>query len=262
MEHQAMMMLAQLRSKSPQLMGHQPLCLTGLPLQSTTSMMRQHWKMKYNRQTRTTDADKINVNGYISDIDFTIIEGFENLSGTVTFPDNAKAGEKAYIEAYSDETSTFGSAQIVYSSEKTVQYKISGLMNATEYVVMIESDNYQVQYFDQQYTVDYAAHIDTTDASADNAVNFTLYAGGSICGTTYDNDQPASDIIVVAYSNKTNALYGAISQDNGRYCIYGLGMSDDYELKASRSSNAAPFYYNETKTSRDQGIFHQKELQN
>jgi hypothetical protein len=206
----------------------------------------------YNRQTRTTDADKINVNGYVTDIDFTIIEGFETLSGTVTFPDNAKAAEKAYIEAYSEKTSTFGSAQVIYSNEKTVQYKISGLMNATDYVVMIESDNYQVQYFDQQHTVDYAAHIDTTDATADNAVNFTLYAGGSICGKTYDNDQLASDIIVVAYSNKTNALYGAISQDNGRYCIYGLGMSDDYELKASRSSGAAPFYYNETKTSRDQ----------
>jgi len=207
----------------------------------------------YNRQTRTTDADKNDVNGYVTDIDFTIIEGFETLSGTVTFPDNAKAGEKAYIEAYSDKTSTFGSAQVIYSTKKTVQYKISGLMNATDYVVMIESDNYQVQYFNQQYTVDYATHIDTTDATADNAVNITLYSGGSICGKTYDNDQPASDIIVVAYSNKTNAFYGTISQDNGRYCIYyGLGMSDDYELKASRSSDTAPFYYNETKTSRDQ----------
>ncbi|KPA17908.1 Dystroglycan-type cadherin-like domain protein, partial [Candidatus Magnetomorum sp. HK-1] len=206
----------------------------------------------YNRQTRTTNADKINVNGYVTDIDFTIIEGFETISGTVTFPDSVQSGEKAYIEAYSDETASFGSTQLVYSNEKTVPFKISGLMNATDYVVMIESDNYQVQYFDQQYTVDYATRIDTTDSIADNAINFTLYSGGSICGTTYDNDQPASDIIVVAYSNKTNAFYGAISQDDGDYCIYGLSLSDDYELKASRSSESAPFYYNETKTSRNQ----------
>ena len=110
----------------------------------------------------------------------------------------------------------------------------------------------QTFFFDQQNTVDYATRIDNTDATADKVVNFTIYSGGSICGKTYDNDQPASDIIVVAYSNKTNAFYGAISQEYGRYCIYGLGISDDYELKASRSSDAAPFYYNETKTSRDQ----------
>ncbi|MBF0449847.1 MAG: carboxypeptidase regulatory-like domain-containing protein, partial [Candidatus Magnetomorum sp.] len=218
----------------------------------TVELYHPNQYLIYNKQNRSADADKINVNGHVTDIDFTIIEGFETLSGTVTFPESAQSGEKAYIEAYSDKTSTFGSATVMYDHEKTVPYMISGLNDAKDYVVMIESEMYQIQYFDQQSHPENATLIDTTDTIEDKNVTFILYSGASICGKTYDDGQPASDIILVAYSNKTNAFYGNISQKDGSYCIDGLNLADDYELKAIRNSDSAPFYYNQTATTRDQ----------
>jgi UDP-N-acetyl-D-mannosaminuronate dehydrogenase len=41
-------------------------------------------------------------------------KGFKTISGTVTFPETAIPGEKAYIEAYSEKTSCYGNQTIIF----------------------------------------------------------------------------------------------------------------------------------------------------
>ncbi|ETR66839.1 MAG: hypothetical protein OMM_05458 [Candidatus Magnetoglobus multicellularis str. Araruama] len=113
---------------------------------------------------------------------------------------------------------------------------------------MIYADHYLTQYYDQQRTSESAILVNTLDHIE---INLTLNPGGSISGTVYKDEKPASGIIVVAYSNQLDAMRGSISQEDGTYRIDGLDFVNDYEIYASIESGSAPFYYNKNQTTRN-----------
>ena len=92
----------------------------------------------------------------------------------------------------------FGGASVVFQGQDPVVYTINEIRHADDYIIMIDSSTYQTQYFDHQYDETKTRRINTGDGIIDQDINFTLSSGAAICGSIFDNDQPASNVIVSA----------------------------------------------------------------
>jgi PKD repeat protein len=208
----------------------------------------------YDSHTSESDADLIDISdGIVSGIDFMVYSGTQTISGTVNFPGSAVPGEIAWIDAFSQSTGSDGSAEVILIDGNTASYQIKGLKKATDFTVVAWGKQYQEQYFNGQTDASKAAQINTADDIPDNQVNFDLTPGATISGTIYEEGIPVEGFLVLAISDNTNSFGGSTTASDGSYLIDGLDIADDFIIKAQKSGKA-PFYYNETATTRDEKL--------
>ncbi|ETR70812.1 MAG: hypothetical protein OMM_02967 [Candidatus Magnetoglobus multicellularis str. Araruama] len=207
----------------------------------------------YDHQTDKLQADRIVVENHVSGIDFSLQSYTATISGYLTFPENASAGDVVWIDAFSQSTASGNGVQIVHQNERTVPYTIKGLTKANDYILNTWSTTYKEQYFDNQLNRIDATYVDTSDDLPDTSVNFVLQYGASISGVVYCNNQPVSAIQVQATSDETNSWGATTSKKDGSYIIEGLSLASDFIVDA-RKYGAAPFYYNESQTTRSRKL--------
>jgi hypothetical protein len=208
----------------------------------------------YENHANESDADLINVTeGIVSGIDFVVYSGTQTISGTVTFPGSAVPGEIAWIDAFSPSTGSDGSAEVVLVEGKTASYQIKGLKKASDFTVVAWGKQYQEQYYNQQTDGYKANYVNTADDVLDDHIDFNLTPGATISGIVYEEGIPVEGFQILATSDKTNSFGGSTTLSDGSYLIDGLDLSDDYIVKVQKSGRA-PFYYNQTSTTRDEKL--------
>ncbi|KPA13920.1 Dystroglycan-type cadherin-like domain protein, partial [Candidatus Magnetomorum sp. HK-1] len=205
----------------------------------------------FNNQTKVSNADLLNVYGCITDIDFTLSPGNQIISGTVKFPGSAQKGDKAWVEAFSEKTGSLGSATVILNDNQEVSYEIKGLKATDDFIMLSYADNYPTQYYLMQKERTLADLVDTSDAILDTSIDFQLSPGASIRGKIYADGALFEGAIVSAFSQHTDSWGGTKSRSDGSYIIEGIDTADDFIIKATRSSDAAPFYYHQIATTRN-----------
>jgi len=197
----------------------------------------------YNDQTSADLANIISISEEIvSGIDFHVSSGSQVISGTINFPISAETGDIVWIDAHSPATGSNGSAEVILYQGHTANYEISGLKQATDFIVVAWGKNYQEQYYDRQPTENFATLVNTSDAIPDNAINFDMNPGASISGFVYQDENPANDWYIEAFSESASSFGGHSYIDNGNYVIEGLDQASDYIIKVYKIG-MAPFYY-------------------
>jgi hypothetical protein len=199
----------------------------------------------YDQKLSPDEANKINLsNGNHLDIHFTLPDRIPEVSGTITFPDQAIQGDTVIIDAFSD-TDSGNSTSVVYSGQKIVSYRIIGLQE-TKYFVLASSDtnSYLRQYFDGVYEKNQAFMIDTADEITDNQVNFVMTYGATISGQIrYPDYSSAGANIFVMIQSKANPDFSSDCRTDadGKYMISGLNPRSDYIVSAEKTD--FPIYY-------------------
>jgi len=199
----------------------------------------------YDGQSDWNNAKLVDITkGSVSGINFNLAAtGSGNLSGYITFPDNAQKGESVWIDAFSNKSNFGASASATYNGEYAVEYSINNLVKSDDYIVSVWSDKYMLKYFNNALTEEYATLIDIIDSDPQN-INFSLEQGNEISGKIINNGTGASNVIVSAWSYKTGSIGETRSDESGLYHIIGLSSADDFIIKAVYN-NTAPFYYND-----------------
>jgi PKD repeat protein len=208
----------------------------------------------YDGQTVEDQSTIISVSeGTVSGIDFHVSSGSKVISGTVNFPESATTGEIVWVDAHSNSTGSSGSAEVMLLHGKTANYKITGLKEASDFIVVAWGKRYQEQYYDGQTTEKNADRVNTEDEIPDDAINFDMNPGASISGTVYQDGNPATDLYIEAFSEMSSSFGGHTYIADGSYLIEGLDLASDYIIKVYKSG-MAPFYYHTSGNTRDDSL--------
>jgi PKD repeat protein len=183
--------------------------------------------------------------------DFVIEQlNLKTISGTLSFPSDAKMGAAARISAIS-EKGTSGSVQVIYTGKAVVPYTITGLVKADDYIVSAESDHYQTLYYSNVSTGSDATLVDISDGSVSD-IHFVFSTGNSISGYVYSYGNPADGLDVSAWSEKTKSFGNTQTQEDGSFIIYGLDAADDFIVKVKKSGVLPFFYFNNESSVRNE----------
>jgi len=197
----------------------------------------------YNGQKNEDVANIISVSeGVVSGIDFNLSSGSQVISGTVHFPMSAQIGDIVWIDAHSPSTGSNGSSEAMLVQGNQVNYEITGLLKASDFIVVAWGKNFQEQYYHHQSIESSANLVNTADTIPDHAIDFDMNPGASISGVVYQNGSPANDLYIEAFSESASSFGGHTYIDNGNYLIEGLDLANDYIVKVYKTG-MAPFYY-------------------
>ncbi len=171
--------------------------------------------------------------------------------------------QDVWVNAWSDSV-MYGMGEV---TDDNGTYRISHLMQATDYRIEVWDDNYSHQFFQLDDnctlpdavddTVDYSAcGIDPTGTSDwgmatlvdlyaydASGIDFILSAGVTISGTVTGADgTPLQDVFVSAWSESTNAWGGEPTDDNGTYTLRNLREGTDYRVEIQDENYAHQFF--------------------
>ncbi|KPA11780.1 secreted protein containing PKD domain protein [Candidatus Magnetomorum sp. HK-1] len=153
-------------------------------------------------------------------IDFILSSNSYEITGIITFPDNAVVGEYVWIHAVSSSSQTDRRIKVKYNGQQFVFYTFSNLKPARDYMVSASSPMYLKQQFPNnpvQLTEQSVYHID-----------FNIQKGMQVSGTVYENGNPAANVMVSARSERTGGFGNTITAFDGSYTIGALFPSNDY----------------------------------
>ncbi|KPA10522.1 secreted protein containing PKD domain protein [Candidatus Magnetomorum sp. HK-1] len=203
--------------------------------------------MFYNNSYQQQDAHKIDLtSNNVLNADFTLPQNQSKISGSIHFPENAIKDEQVCINAVSKSINTKGRICISYNGDKSVLYMIEGLIHASDYLVSVQSDNYQNIFYDQVFIKDEARLVNLEHSEAID-IDFFLTRGIRISGKIYDNyNNPLPNIDVSAYSERTESFGKTTSLSDGSYMIEGLDFSDDFVITAKKSNQSIYYYSSHT----------------
>ncbi|MFA6457734.1 MAG: carboxypeptidase-like regulatory domain-containing protein, partial [Bacteroidota bacterium] len=157
-----------------------------------------------------------------------------SLSGTVK--DESGGSIKNFSITARD---TFGSYYGNYYYSGTNNYSVTGLQTG-KYKVQASAPGYISQWFNGKSTMDSAAIVSVVKGFDTPNINFVLSRGGSISGIVKDkNGKGVSNASVFALDTTYDDISMAITDDSGKYIVYGLPSgvfyvavtSDDYLLQ-------------------------------
>jgi len=192
-----------------------------------------------NKRINATYIDLLSKNFYGAD--FSLYNECNSIYGKIEFPENAKYGEEVSVHISSKSVGLDKDLNIVYTGVNPVNYTIDGLIKSNDYIVVLKSEKYKTQYYNNVSKRNKAQPIDITTQSVDN-INFTLSNGRSISGIIFENGNPAEGIVVYAESIQKQSFGISTSLADGSYMIGGLEPADDYLIKVTRNGSPSLFY--------------------
>ncbi|MBF0451443.1 MAG: carboxypeptidase regulatory-like domain-containing protein, partial [Candidatus Magnetomorum sp.] len=203
----------------------------------------------YNAKTSWYKADKVNVlKTDYSGVNFTLSSDTGTISGSITVPNGALAGEEVWVDAFSETLRSNGATMIRVTSACEEElgcvypYTIKALKRGDNYVVIANSEKYQTMFYDNQTTFDDVTLVDISSENVQN-VDFLVNTGYYISGTIVDsNNAGLSGIEVEAWSAATDSWGIASTDSSGNFKIGGLNDGSDFIVQAFKE-NEAPFIY-------------------
>ncbi len=184
-------------------------------------------------------------------IDFTLpsLNNLVTISGAITFPETASAGDTVRVAAISAGIGVEREVDVSLSSAGlTETYTIPALLKAADYRVSVRSRQYRFQYFNGAATENDATLVDISGGSIED-IDFILGVGTAISGQVTKDGTGLSGVEVTAWSDSLGVGGFALSQSDGAYVIRGLEKAPDYvvEVNAWRRGLGS-FFYNADRT--------------
>jgi len=207
----------------------------------------------YNNAYQSEDATSIDIlNDDIAEINFSIETDLSMISGIIEFPDSASNGDSARLDVKSRSTGVQGFIEVKYTGELSVNYSITGLLPSDDYILTVRSDIYLNRYWNgsNEYGTKYAEHaIALNTMSGQAEANLKLDPGRSIEGVVMDSNAKALEGVQIdIWSDKEGVAVITHSLSDGSYKVKGLEMADDFQIKATTSTNAKFYYYDKSKS--------------
>ena len=183
----------------------------------------------YDGAEKIQDAKSIDISqDNKTDIVLNLDRNTKTISGTITFPENAM-GHMVWVYAWSIKLQAENQTSVENTGNNEVRYTITGLRPSDDYMVSVDSNIYQQQFFYNANTLSDATRIDLTNDETQDDIDFTLHKGVSISGTIYSkNDEPLDNVHVEAWSASKDSLGFSTSESDGSFSIGGLQNTDDY----------------------------------
>jgi PKD repeat protein len=207
----------------------------------------------YDHVYQSDDATNIDVlNDDITGVDFTIAANLSEITGRIDFPATATNGDLVRVAVKSSSTGIEGFIEITFKDNLEVDYKINGLLPSDDYILQVRSDVYLNRYWNGANDfgtkhVENALPVSTLSGSA--TANLSLNPGLRIEGTVKDaSGELLEGIQIDVWSDKEKVAAITHTSSDGTYSISGLEEADDYQIKATTSTNAKFYYYNETES--------------
>jgi PKD repeat protein len=192
----------------------------------------------YKEQNEWENATMVKLfEGDALGIDFILSPNTAIISGNVTFPLSAKSEDTVRIYAVSESVGSQGSAEVVMNGERLVPYRITGLVNAPDYIVSTVSDKFIKQYYNATGDAIDATPVDTNSGAG---INFILQSGASISGIITGNDP--TGVRVEAWSDILESGGGTEVGPDGAWTISGLAPTEDYHISAGKQGFPTIYY--------------------
>ena len=206
----------------------------------------------YDGKTKISEAKRVDLkDDDKSKVDFTLTLQTElgKIAGIITVPQNAAQGEEIWVDAFSDTVDSSNSVMVLVSANCTdaggcqYPYTITGLISSDDYLVMVNSEEYETLFYDGKTRLKNLTLVNTNESKS---IDFTLKKGNSITGTITDQDGAVADIEVEAWSESTYSWGFDKTDANGQYEIKGLSAASDYVVQAL-IEDEPPFVYSNTR---------------
>lgn len=204
----------------------------------------------YDDARELSDADTITVaeNQHVTGIDF-VLNPLANLSGNVT---DAQTGDplEAVVFAFPEPSRNTDPTRPAIDSRYPFAAKTDSLGNYVienvkpgKYYVRAESQGYLPEFWEEAEELSEADTVVITESAGAEGINFTLSKGGAISGTVYSEEDSTElqGAVVRVFSATGNALYRAITDENGDYRVTGL-RTGDYYVHARAEGYEGEFY--------------------
>ena len=189
-------------------------------------------------------------NANLTEIDLSLINPNRSISGTISGLAN---GSKAWISAFS-ESVDFAKEVVVEGTDNDVQYVISGLKPADDYVVLLHALDHPDLLYNAKTSWFKANRVNVVQASK-SGIDFTLATNlGTISGivTVKQNTEAGEEIWVDAFSETLGSSSATMikvtelcSTEEGceyPYTIKGLIKGDDYVVVVNSDKYATLFF--------------------
>ena len=203
----------------------------------------------YQNESDLSNAQPVTAGS--SGIDFWLTSK-TSISGRIT-SDSDFPLEFVTIKAWSVEHPAIKKGQTL--TNQNGYYTLTNLIPAQDYIVAVYATDYPVHFFNQKLTIDEAQLINLTNNVYLKNIDFILSKGSIVYGRIYiekdDNTIiPASaGICVNIWSESSNTLKNAFTDDQGWYEITGLNQEvQDYILSIKEEKYMPSFYNQEAET--------------
>jgi hypothetical protein len=146
-----------------------------------------------------------------------------SISGVVTSSSGDPIAD-IWVDAceYDDEENPYCQSSLTNDEGK---YRITGLLPG-DYRVQTGNDVWVHEFFDDTYSWDEAARVAVMAGADTENINFALEQGGSISGNVSDAGGPLADVHVDACAWDDSFCFGAETDSDGNYTIFGLPAGD------------------------------------
>ena len=197
----------------------------------------------YYEQSQTfTHADCIDISSSDqTSIDFTIENNTASIWGTIYYQRENPYTGSTIITAWSASTGLQYQKTVQTVNSNDVNYSITGMQQASDYIVKVDASGFQSQFFDNAQTSAQAAAINLHNETMRTDVHFYLQEGIQITGNISTN--LSSDTLSVEIENQVSGKIDSIAiSNNYAYTINGLILDTPYILW-TRSTGGNRWFY-------------------
>jgi PKD repeat protein len=176
-----------------------------------------------------------------SHIDFTMDNDTASIWGTVFYQSEKPFTGSTVITAWSISTGLQYQKHFQTVNSNQVSYSITGIQQASDYIVKVDADGFACQYFENAQISAFAKKIDFQNKSIQTDVHFYLQEGIQITGSI--STTLLSDTLSVEIENqKTGEMESVTVSNDYAYTMNGLLIDTPYILWV-RHAGGNKWYY-------------------
>jgi PKD repeat protein len=197
----------------------------------------------YYEQTYVfSQADRIDISSINrSNIDFTIDNNTASIWGTIYYQSENPFTGNTVITVWSQTTGLQYQKYLQTVSSHQINYSITGLQQASDYIVKVDAEGFDCQYFENAQKSGMAKKIDLQNETIKTDVHFYLQEGIQISGTISTN-LSSLDLFVEIENQETGQIDSVSLENNYSYTFTGLLLDTPYILWLRHTSGQKWYY--------------------
>jgi PKD repeat protein len=196
----------------------------------------------YDQSHSSINAGRIDISSDDqSNIDFTMESNTVSIWGTLFYQSETPFIGSSVFTAWSPSTGLQYQKRLQTISSNQVDYSITGMQQASDYIVKVDTDGFVTQYFENAQKSALAKRINLQNKTIQTDVHFYLQEGIQITGNIATN--LLSDSLFVEIENQETGEVNSVTvSDNYAYTIIGLRKNSPYILWVKHESGTRWYY--------------------
>jgi PKD repeat protein len=196
----------------------------------------------YNQAYSFSAADRIDISSSDqSNIDFIIESNTASIWGSIFYQSETPFTGSTDITVWSKSTGLYDQKRLQAVSSNQIDYSITGLNKASDYIVKVDAQGFGCQYFKNANKAALATPVDLQNESSTTEVNFYLEEGIQITGTITTN-LSSQDVFAEIENQDTGMIKSVSVENNYSYTLTGL-LVDTLYILWLRHTSGQKWYY-------------------